>query len=99
MKKIMIKGAQYLNHGLMASLVYLPTQCFAGGGATPVSIIQNIIDYLTGDLARVVGVVVVVGAGYLYLGQQRIQKMTFVSIAIGMGLILGGPTLADQFWS
>jgi type IV secretory pathway VirB2 component (pilin) len=98
MKKTIKKGIKNTHYGLMAVLIALPVQCFANGGSTPISILQQIIDYLTGDLARLVGVLVVVVAGYLLLGTQQIQKMTFVYIVAGMGLILGGSTLADQFW-
>lgn len=76
----------------------MPVRCFASSGITPETIVQNIIDYLTGDLARVVGVIVVVGAGYMYLETEQMQKKTFVRIVIGMGLILGGSTLADMWW-
>lgn len=95
----MKKGFKNISRGLMSYLLILPSQCFASGsGITPESIIQNLIDYLTGDLARVVGSIVVVAAGYMYLETQQIQKKTFVRIVMGMGLILGGPTLAEMWW-
>ncbi|WP_058535367.1 TrbC/VirB2 family protein [Legionella saoudiensis] len=97
--KQMLKTKTHTLFWFIASLVALPSPCWASGsGITPEVIVQNIINYLTGDLARVVGVCVVVGAGYMYLETQQIQKKTFVRIVIGMGLILGGPTLADMWW-
>ena len=98
MKRIIKNRIKNTPHALMAALIALPVRCFANGGSTPISILQQIIDYLTGDLARLVGVLVMVGAGYMFLGTQQIQKKTFVYIVAGMGLILGAPTLADQFW-
>ncbi|MGC1183152.1 TrbC/VirB2 family protein [Legionella sp.] len=99
MKQLVKTKTQKAVFWFIASLVALPSQCFAlGSGVTPEMILQNIIDYLTGDLARVVGVGVVVGAGYMYLETQQIQKKTFVRIVVGMGLILGGSTLADMWW-
>lgn len=86
------------NRWLMGTLVGLPAPCFASSGVTLVSIAENCIDYLTGDLARVTGVVAIVVAGYLFLFQHRIQKSTFISIAAGMGIILGGSTLANELW-
>lgn len=80
------------------SLLAMPISCFAGNGSSPESIIQGIIDWLTGDLARVVGILVVVISGYMHLEMQQIQKKTFRNIVIGMSLILGGPTLADLWW-
>jgi type IV secretion system protein VirB2 len=97
MKQLIKRRIRNTNFWL-ASLLAMPVPCFASSGVTPETIVQNIIDYLTGDLARVVGVIVVVGAGYMYLETQQIQKKTFVRIVIGMGLILGGPTLADLWW-
>lgn len=97
MKQLIKKRIQKTCFGFI-SLLAMPISCFANNGTTPETIVQNIIDYLTGDLARVVGVIVVVGAGYMYLETQQIQKKTFVRIVIGMGLILGGPTLADLWW-
>lgn len=99
MKQLVKTKIQQAAFWFIASLVTLPSPCWAyGSGVTPETIIQNIIDYLTGDLARVVGVCVVVGAGYMYLETQQIQKKTFVRIVMGMGFILGGSTLADLFW-
>ena len=90
-----IKKTQYL---ILSTLVSLPVPCLASSGITLVSIAQNSIDYLTGDLARVCGVAAVVISGYLFLFQNRIQKTTFISIAAGMGIILGGSTLANELW-
>ena len=83
---------------LSTLVLVLPTSCFASSGVTLVSIAENTIDDLTGDLARVAGVIAVVVSGYLFLGQHRIQKSTFISIAAGMGIILGGSTLANELW-
>ena len=91
-----IKKSRYW---VLGGLAGLPLPSFArGSGVTIVSIIENITDYLTGDVARVTGTLAVVGAGYLYLVSNQIQKSTFIKIAVGMGIILGGSTLADQFW-
>lgn len=84
---------------LASSLIGLPIPSFArGSGVNFVNVIQNIIDLLTGDVARVTGVLAVVGAGYLYLGTQQMDKKVFVRIAVAMTLILGAPTLAEELW-
>ena len=92
------QGIKNTNHWLVSAFVSLPAPCFASSGITLVSIVENTIDYLTGDLARVCGVAAVVISGYLFLFQHRIQKTTFISIAAGMGIILGGSTLANELW-
>ncbi len=80
------------------SLLMMPMTCFASSGTTPESIIQNIIDYLTGNLARAVGALVVIGAGYAHLEMQQLSKKKFISIVIGMSLIFGGAALAELWW-
>ena len=87
------------NHWLTGALISLPGPSFASSsGITLVSIVEHVIGYLTGDLARVTGVAAIIISGYLFLFQHRIQKTTFISIAAGMGIILGGSTLADELW-
>lgn len=81
----------------IASLMTMPLTCFAGG-ITPESIAQNIIDYLTGNLARTVGALVVIGSGYAHLHLQRLSKQKFIAIVVGMSLIFGGAELADLWW-
>ena len=98
MIKTIKNSVKNTNHWLVSILISLPGPSFASSGITLVSIAQNGIDYLTGDLARVTGVAAVVISGYLFLFQHRIQKTTFISIAAGMGIILGGSTLADELW-
>lgn len=98
MKKYILKKFKKKQISISAFLLALPLTCFAGG-STPEDIIQNIIDYATGNLARVVGVAVIVGSGYAFLSHHAIEKKTFIRIATGMGLILGGSTLADMWWS
>jgi type IV secretory pathway VirB2 component (pilin) len=98
MINIIKKKVKNVNHWIVGTLVSLPGSCFASSGVTLVSIAENCIDYLTGDLARVTGVAAIVVSGYLFLFQHRIQKSTFISIAAGMGIILGGSTLANELW-
>ena len=81
----------------LSLMACVPTTSFAAG-SSPETILQSIIDYLTGDIARLTGVLVVITAGYLFLFTQSIEKKTFAQIIIGMGLILGGPTLAELWW-
>ena len=99
MIKTIKNSVKNTNHWLVGTLISLPGPSFASSsGITVVSILQHAIDYLTGDLARVTGVAAVVISGYLFLAQHRIQKTTFIAIAVGMGIILGGSTLADELW-
>lgn len=95
-KKIQ-KVAKKYKLSALSLMACVPTTSFAAG-SSPETILQSIIDYLTGDIARLTGILVLVCAGYLFLITQSIEKKTFVNIVIGMGLIYGGAALADLWW-
>ena len=57
------------------------------------SVINRTTSYLQGSLARSVGVLAIIIAGYLCLVMQRFPKEYFITILIGMGIIFGGSTL------
>lgn len=80
--------------------MFTPITAFArdGSGTTLESILQRMIDYATGDVARAAGVLAITIAGYLFLFKHQIEKSTFITIAVAMAIILGGSTLADEFW-
>lgn len=97
MIKTIQKGIKKYKVGVLSLMACRPATSFAAG-SSPETILQSIIDYLTGDIARLTGVLVLVCAGYLFLFTQSIEKKTFVNIVIGMGLIFGGAALADLWW-
>ena len=70
------------NHWLTGALISLPGPSFASSSGIT---LVSIVEH-------------VIVSGYLFLFQHRIQKTTFISIAAGMGIILGGSTLADELW-
>lgn len=74
-----------INHALLP-LVLLPTRTFA---ADVTSVVDNAVEYLQGGLARSVGVIAIVIAGYLCIGKQMFPKMYFAMILVGLGLIYG----------
>ena len=57
------------------------------------TIINRTVTYLQGGLARSVGVLCIIVAGYLCLARQKFPKEYFVTILVGMGIIFGGSTL------
>lgn len=57
------------------------------------SIINRTTHYLQGSLARSVGVVCIIIAGYLCLYRQKFPKEYFSMILVGLGIIFGGSTL------
>ncbi|HAU3758465.1 TPA: TrbC/VirB2 family protein [Legionella pneumophila] len=61
------------------------------------SIIDRAARYLQGGLARSVGVLCIIIAGYLCLYRQRFPKEYFSMILVGLGIIFGGSTLYNTF--
>lgn len=57
------------------------------------SIVNRTITYLQGGLARTVGILCIIIAGYLCLARQQFPKEYFVMILVGMGIIFGGTSL------
>ena len=93
-KKITTKF-NHLNNLLM-TLFLLPEVSFATESkVTLVTVLETITKFLTGDLARSAGVLAIVGAGYMFLIANRIEKETFMKIAVAMSIILGAPTLYE----
>lgn len=57
------------------------------------SIVNRTITYLQGGLAKTVGILCIIIAGYLCLARQQFPKEYFVMILVGMGIIFGGSSL------
>ncbi|MGL6030069.1 MAG: TrbC/VirB2 family protein [Legionella sp.] len=57
------------------------------------SIIDRTVAYLQGSLARAIGVLCIIIAGYLCLYRQKFPKEYFSMILVGLGIIFGGSTL------
>jgi type IV secretion system protein VirB2 len=60
------------------------------------SIINGTVNYLQGGLARSVGILSIIIAGYLCLARQRFPKEYLGMILIGLGLIFGGSYLYSK---
>ena len=91
-----LKGwSQSINHAL--SNFYLVAACCMVPSVSQAqsieSIINRTINYLQGGLARSVGIVCIITAGYLCLARQKFPKEYFVMILVGMGVIFGGSSL------
>lgn len=67
---------------------------FAQGGTPFESIVQYIVDVLTGGLARTVAILAVVVLGYMAFAGY-LTWLWFFRIVLGIVLIFGGATLAD----
>ncbi|HAU1765502.1 TPA: TrbC/VirB2 family protein [Legionella pneumophila] len=84
-----------------ASLAYWTMICALLPATSHAKSIESIIDraarYLQGGLARSVGVICIIIAGYLCLYRQQFPKEYFTMILVGLGIIFGGSTLYNTF--
>lgn len=83
------------------SIAYFMTVCALFPSASQAQSIENIINrtthYLQGSLARSIGVMCIIIAGYLCLYRQKFPKEYFSMILVGLGIIFGGSTLYNTF--
>jgi type IV secretion system protein VirB2 len=79
-----------LNELLIVGLLALP-------GASHAATIESILDksaaYLQGGVAKSLGLVAIVGSGYMCIAKQRLPKEQFAMILVGLGIIFGGSSL------
>jgi len=59
------------------------------------SVLTQGLDLLQGQVARGVGVLAIVGSGYLCLARNKLPKEQFVMILVGLGIIFGGSDLLN----
>lgn len=83
------------------SLAYWAMICLLLPTTTHAKSIESIIDrtvrYLQGGLARSIGILCIIVAGYLCLYRQKFPKEYFSMILVGLGIIFGGSTLYNTF--
>lgn len=79
---------------LVAACALFPCVCEA---QSIESIINRTTHYLQGGLARSIGVMCIIIAGYLCLYRQKFPKEYFSMILVGLGIIFGGSTLYNTF--
>lgn len=78
---------KYLNNlytKAIVALALLPSTSFATDIS---SVIDNGVEYLQGGVARSIGVIAIVIAGYLCIFKQMFPKVYFAMILVGLGLI------------
>lgn len=95
MKQItqIIKKSKTLGFKVVIACMLLPKTSFADVTNT----IDGAVLYLQGGLARSVGVIAIVAAGYICIFKQMFPKIYFVMILVGLGLIFGGAEIYDNY--
>lgn len=90
------KAKNSLQQKLLWVMCIAPTTSFATGLE---SVLNSSIRLLQGPVARLIGILVIVGCGYLCLEKQKFPKERFVIILVGLGIIFGGATIYGQLAS
>jgi type IV secretion system protein VirB2 len=86
LKKQVTRFQEMLLIGLMA----IPCSSYA---ITIETILTKTTNYLQGPVAKGVGLVAIVGSGYLCVVKQRLPKEQFAMVLLGLGIIFGGSSL------
>lgn len=60
------------------------------------SILARTTSYLQGGIARGLGILAIVVAGYLCVVRQKFPKEYFMMILVGLGIIFGGSSLYNS---
>ncbi|HAU0512750.1 TPA: TrbC/VirB2 family protein [Legionella pneumophila] len=92
----MIKKMKSQYEKLMVMLLLSPSACFASGSNKLVSVIDSVCNFLTGPLIRGAGVTAIVLVGYNFLFTNKIEKHVAIPVIVGLGIVLGAPTLYNM---
>ncbi|KTD49607.1 vir protein [Legionella rubrilucens] len=84
------KTINRLHQKLLWAMCLAPTTTFA---ASIESILNNSIRFLQGPLARSVGILIIIGCGYLCIAKQKFPKEQFAMVLVGLGIVFGGSSL------
>lgn len=76
-------------------IVFFSSNAFARSNAV-VTIVHNLTDYLSGEIAAAISVLVIIYSGYELIGGQISKNNFFVRIA-AVGLIFGGSYIASDY--
>lgn len=74
-------------------LVILSNPIVAMADTDAATTLQNVLQYLTGPVGKVVATLAIVGMGYACFAMGRIAKSYFVSVVVGIAIVFGANTL------
>jgi type IV secretion system protein VirB2 len=79
---------------LLCLSLILPLDTFASSGhITITSILDKLVGILQGDIAKCVGLIAVVGSGYLCIFKQQFPKEQFLLTLVGLGVVFGSSSI------
>lgn len=59
------------------------------------TVVQAVVDFITGPFGRLVAIIAVIGLGFLAFA-GRLSWFTAGAVVLGIGLVFGAPTIVDQ---
>jgi type IV secretion system protein VirB2 len=62
------------------------------------TVVQAVVDFITGPFGRLVAIIAVIGLGFLAFA-GRLSWFTAGAVVIGIGLVFGAPAIVDQLIS
>lgn len=86
------------------ALVQLASADFAMAQATnqafaPLqTVVQAVVDFITGPFGRLIAIIAVIGLGFLAFA-GRLSWFTAGAVVLGIGLVFGAPAIVDQLIS
>jgi type IV secretion system protein VirB2 len=89
-KATLKKSFNYMRQYGVLALLTLPGVSHAASIET---VLNNGVKLLQGPMAKGVGLMAIIGSGYLCLARNKLPKEQFVMILVGLGIIFGGSSL------
>lgn len=62
------------------------------------TVVQAVVDFITGPFGRLVAIIAVIGLGFLAFA-GRLSWFTAGAVVLGIGLVFGAPAIVDQLMS
>ncbi|MGV1760532.1 TrbC/VirB2 family protein [Rhizobium sp. A22-96] len=62
------------------------------------TVVQSVVDFITGPFGRLIAIIAVIGLGFLAFA-GRLSWFTAGAVVLGIGLVFGAPTIVDQLIS
>ena len=59
------------------------------------TVVQAVVDFITGPFGRLVAIIAVIGLGFLAFA-GRLSWFTAGAVVLGIGLVFGAPAIVDQ---
>lgn len=71
----------------------------AGQAFAPLlTVVQAVVDFITGPFGRLIAIIAVIGLGFLAFA-GRLSWFTAGAVVLGIGLVFGAPAIVDQLVS